>query len=144
MRHHRYKNHNTFAPFGQIMEDLFNKSIGDIVGGDISLNTPSVNTYETERAYVLDIATPGISKENINIEIEKNHLVISADLEKGSEGPKFKRREFDYSKFSRRFKLKDDINLKKISASHNLGVLTITLPKLDAEVVNKKTKIKIE
>ena len=143
MRHHKYHNHNSFAPFGQIIEDFFNKSIGDIVGGDISLNTPSANTFETDEAYTLEIAAPGIKKTEIEIEIEKDHLVISADIDRKEAAPEYKRREFDYSKFTRRFKLKDDINLKTISASYDLGVLTITLPKLDAETVNKITKIKI-
>ena len=143
MRHHKYHNHNSFAPFGQIIEDFFNKSIGDIVGGDISLNAPSANTYETDQAYILEIAAPGINKKDIDIEVEKDHLIISADIDKGTDNPTYKRREFDYSKFTRRFKLKDDINLKNIAASYDLGVLTITLPKLDAETVNKKTKIKI-
>ena len=143
MRHYKYHNQNSFAPFGQIIEDFFNKSIGDLVGGDISLNTPSANTYETDQAYILEIAAPGITKTDIDIEVEKDHLIISADIDKGTDMPAYKRREFDYSKFTRRFKLKEDINLQKIAASYDLGVLTITLPKLDVETVNKKTKIKI-
>jgi len=143
MRHHKYHNHNSFAPFGQILEDFFSKSIGDIVGGDISLNTPSANTYESDAAYTLEIAAPGISKEDIDIEVVKDHLVISADIAQQEESPEYKRREFDYSKFTRRFKLKDDIDLKNISANYELGVLRITLPKLDEDIINKKTKIKI-
>lgn len=142
MRHYRNHDQHSFAPFGQIIEDIFNKSIGDIVGGDISLNTPSANTFETEEAYILEVAAPGISKKDIDIELEKGHLIISSNIEK-KEDTTYKRREFDYSKFKRRFKLKDNINVENISARYELGVLIITLPKLDAKAVNKKTKIKI-
>jgi len=145
MRHRKYKTHHTYPPFGNLIEDFFNKSIGDIIGGDISFNTPSVNTYETEAAYVLEVAAPGIEKENINIELEKDQLIISAEIEESEKNQReYKRREFDYSNFRRRFQLKDDVNVDKVKASHNLGVLTITLPKLDADVVNKKTTVKID
>lgn len=143
MRHHRY-NSNSFAPFGNLLEDFFNKSIGDIVGGDISANTPAVNTYETDEAYVLEVAAPGISKDEIQIEVEKDYLIVSADIERSGNQPKFKRKEFDYGKFSRRFHLKDDIDTSKIKASYALGVLKIHLPKLDTESVNHKTKITID
>jgi len=142
MRDYKYHNSAGFAPFGQILEDFFNKSIGDIVGGDISLNTPSANTYETDKAYVLEVAIPGISKNEIDIEIEKEYLIIASDNHK-DKSPSYKRREFDFSKFRRRFKLKDDINVAEISATYDLGVLTIMLPKLDAKSANKSTKIKV-
>ena len=145
MRHSKYKSYNSYAPFGNLIEDFFNKSIGDIVGGDMSSNTPSVNTYETETAYIMEVAAPGIEKENIKIELEKNQLIISSTIEKSEDNQRtYKRREFDYSNFSRRFQLKDDVNLDKVKASHNLGVLTITLPKLAAEVVKKKTSVNID
>lgn len=143
MRHNRRNHHDAFGPFGQVLEDLFNKSIGDIVGGDISLNTPATNTYETDDAYHLEIAAPGVSKEEINLRIEQNHLLVSADVA-ATDQPDYKRREFDYGKFSRRFKLKDDIDTKKIKASFELGVLKIKLQKLDAKAYEKKTSIKID
>lgn len=143
MRHHRNRNYDTFAPFGQVLEDFFNRSIGDIVGADFSQNTPAVNTSETEKAYLLEVAAPGIAKEDIKLRIEEDHIVISADTETRTD-TKYKRREFDYSKFTRRFKLKDDIDTKKIKAQYDLGVLTVTLPKLDSKAYEKKTTIKID
>lgn len=142
MRHNR-NHYDTFGPFGQVLEDLFNKSIGDIVGGDMSLNMPASNTYETDDAYHLEVAAPGVSKEDIKIRIEQNHLLIEANVE-STDQPDYKRREFDYSKFSRRFKLKDDIDIKKTKARYELGVLKITLAKLDAKAYEKKTSIKVD
>lgn len=143
MRHTRKKHHDAFGPFGQVLEELFNTSIGDIVGGDISHNTPSVNTHEMEDAYYIEVAVPGVAKEDIRLRLEENHLIVEAEVE-STDQPAYKRREFDYSKFSRRFKLKDNIDTKKIKANHDLGILTIKLPKLDAKAYAKKTSIKID
>jgi len=143
MRHNRNNYNDAFGPFGQVLEELFNKSIGDIVGGDLSQNTPAANTFETDEAYHLEIAAPGVTKNDINLRIEQNHLLVTADI-KSEDRPEYKRREFDFSKFSRRFKLKDDIDTKKIKANYELGVLKITLPKLDAKAYEKKTSIKID
>jgi len=143
MRHRRHNHHDSFGPFGQVLEDLFNKSIGDIVGGDLCQNTPAANTFETDDAYHLEIAAPGVAKADIKLRIEGSHLIISADID-SEEHPEFKRREFNYHKFSRRFKMKDDIDTKKIKASYDLGVLKVQLPKLDAKAYEKKTSIKID
>ena len=144
MRHHKYHTRHSFPPFGQILEDFFNKSLGDIVGGDISFNTPNVNAFETEEAYFLEVAAPGVKKEDFNITLEGEHLVVSAQTTDNEAGPEYRRREFDYSKFSRSFKLQDDIETSKISASYDLGVLTIELPKYDASNSNKQTTITID
>lgn len=143
----RYNNCKTqgFEPFASLIDDLLNTNIGDIVGGDISFNTPSANTRETDEAFFIDIAAPGVQKEDFKIKIQKDHLIVSSNIEnKEGSAEEYKRREFDYSKFRRSFRLKDNIDRDQIKASYDLGVLTIRLPKLNAEKANKSTEITVE
>lgn len=133
-----------FTPFADILDDFFGKSIGDILGGDISFNTPSANTYETDEAYHLEVAIPGISKQDIHLKLEQDVLVLSSDIVRSESAPAYKRKEFDYSKFTRRFTLKDDIQKDGITASYELGVLKVHLPKMAEEVYEAASTIQIK
>ncbi|MBT8221390.1 MAG: Hsp20/alpha crystallin family protein [Bacteroidia bacterium] len=147
MRHNRHKYNTGFEPFTSLIDDLFKTSIGDIVGGDISFNTPSANTKETDKAFIIELAVPGIQKDDFNIEIDKDHLVVSVDIDKKTsvaEEDDYKRREFDYRKFRRSFRLNDSIDRNHIKATYDLGVLNLNLPKLGAEILEKKTTINVD
>lgn len=137
---HTYKSN----PFTEILDDFFGKSIGDILGADMSFNTPAANTYETDKAYHLEVAIPGITKKEIHLKIEQDYLILSADIPKSDKAPSYKRKEFDYSKFTRRFLLKDDILKDSITAAYELGVLKITLPKMEEEAYEAASTIKIK
>lgn len=96
---------------------------------------PAINVSESENEYKVEVAAPGMTKEDFNIRIdEENNLVIS--MEKKSESKeekkdrKYLRREFSYSKFEQTMILPDDVDKEKIGAAVENGVLDITLPKL--------------
>ena len=78
MRYSKNHHFDTFGPLGQALEDLFNKSIGDIVGGDLSHNTPAVNTLESDDAYHLDIAVPGVSNHVVAVGVHRGNRDFSA------------------------------------------------------------------
>lgn len=110
---------------------------------------PAINVFETEKEYKVELAAPGMTKEDFNVHIdEENNLVISMEkkTESKEEGNKdekregrYLRREFSYSKFQQTMILPDDVDKEKISAQVENGVLNINLPKF-TEQEKEKTK----
>jgi len=108
---------------------------------------PNVNIIENENDFELQIALPGISKENINISVDGDLLTISNTTEEKSETKsgeneketKFLRKEFSFSSFKRTFTLPETVNATEINASNENGILTITLPKKEEAKAVKKT-----
>ena len=110
---------------------------------------PAINVFETEKEYKVELAAPGMTKEDFNVHIdEENNLVISMEkkTESKEEGNKdekregrYLRREFSYTKFQQTMILPDDVDKEKISAQVENGVLNINLPKF-TEKKKKKAK----
>lgn len=103
---------------------------------------PAINVIETEKACKVELAAPGMTKEDFNVRIdEENNLVIS--MEKKTENKEEKkdgrylRREFSYSKFQQTMILPENVDKDHISAQVENGVLNIELPKLSEEEVKK-------
>lgn len=97
---------------------------------------PAVNVIENEADYKVEVAAPGMTKEDFNVQLaEDNQLVITMEKKNESkdEDKKYLRREFSYSKFQQTMILPDDVEKDHISASVNNGVLTIDLPKKTQE-----------
>lgn len=106
---------------------------------------PAINVFESENSYKVEVAAPGLTKEDFNIKIdETNNLVISMEKsqkeEKKEEGS-YLRREFSYSKFEQRIILPDNINHESISAQVENGVLLIEIPKITEEEAQKNEKL---
>ena len=98
---------------------------------------PAINVFETEKEYKVELAAPGMTKEDFNVHIdEENNLVISMDKEEKKEG-RYLRREFSYSKFQQTMILPDDVDKEKISAQVENGVLNIDLPKFSEQEKEK-------
>lgn len=99
---------------------------------------PAINVFETEKEYKVELAAPGMTKEDFNVHIdEENNLVISMEKktenkEEKKEG-RYLRREFSYSKFQQTMILPDDVDKEKISAQVENGVLNIDLPKFSEQ-----------
>nr|MBP9198211.1 hypothetical protein [Saprospiraceae bacterium] len=62
--------------FTNLMDDVFNRSISDLVGSDFSVTTPSVNITENNDTFTLELAAPGLDKKDFNIFVDKDQLVI--------------------------------------------------------------------
>ena len=93
---------------------------------------PSVNVKETETEYQIEVAAPGLKKENFNVEVENNVLTISYNQkeEKEEKNEGYSRCEFSYSSFRRSFSIpKDEVDDSKIEASYKDGILNVTLHK---------------
>ena len=130
------------ASLGKWMDTLFNTTLADAIGTDFMVSSPSVNIVEHDNHFSMQLAAPGLEKNDFNIRIEQDHLVVSAEkkAEKEESGPKFTRREFNYSSFKRSFLLDDTIQREGISAAYENGVLIITLPKKEETWKKPETK----
>ena len=105
---------------------------------------PAINVIESDKDYKVEVAAPGMTKEDFNIHLsEDNELVISMEKknetkEEDKGNKKYLRREFSYSKFQQALILPDDVEKDKINANVTDGELTIELPKRTPE---EKAKI---
>ncbi len=110
--------------------DFFGRDLLDFNSGS-GETVPSVNIQENESEFSIELAAPGLKREDFKIELEHNVLKISAQKENKSEETqgKYHRREFSYSSFVRSFTLPNSVDTDAIAASYTDGLLTLTLPK---------------
>ncbi len=99
-----------------------------------AFNTPSMNILEDDTEFTLELAIPGLDKEDFNIDIRNGAVHVSAEksAEKDESGKKYKAREFNYSSFKRSYRIPEHVDAQKISAEYTNGILCITLPKTEA------------
>lgn len=104
---------------------------------------PAVNVKEHEKGFVIELAVPGMKKEDLNIELENNKLSISNDKElvENKDAGKYTRREFVYGKFQRTFNLPKNVDDKNIAGDYKAGILTVTIPKIKERNLTKKITI---
>ena len=100
--------------------------------------SPAVNVLEEDKEFVIEVAVPGLGREDFNIEVEDDVLSIFSVEKENKEDKKrnFTRKEFSYKSFKRSFQLPDTIDQDRIEASHKNGVLSISLFKKE-EMVEK-------
>ena len=119
----------------------------------VPMNTPAVNVKETKDEYVVEIAAPGITKEEFTVFVdEEDYLIITLEKREEKEskdeckcdekekkecGERYLRREFSFSKFQQTLILPDNVDKDKIKAKVKHGVLKIELPKIAGESIPK-------
>ena len=106
---------------------------------------PAINVLETEKEYKIELAAPGMTKDDFNVHIdEDNNLVITmekkAENKEENKEERYLRREFSYSKFQQTMILPENVDKENISATVEHGVLNIELPKLSAEEIKKANR----
>ncbi len=130
--------------FPSMFNELFDRDIFDTANMGFNNSTmPAVNIKETKEDFVVEVAAPGMKKDDFKIELDNNFLVISSEKEEKNEEKgegDFTRKEFSYQSFKRSFTLPKTIEDGKIEAKYNDGVLTIVLPKKE-EAKEKPKKI---
>ncbi len=107
------------------------------------MNKPALNIKETEEAFDLEVAAPGLSKEDFNISIDDGYLNISAEktLEKEEQEDNFTRKEFNFNSFKRSLLLPKNVIEEEVKAHYEDGILRLVLQK--KEVDQKYTPRKI-
>lgn len=122
-----------FSPWNEWFENIgsWNRAI----------TVPAVNIAEHKNEYQVSLAAPGLNKEDFKIDVEGNMLTISSEKEERKEEKekKFTRKEYNYTAFSRRFTLPEEINKEKIEAKYEGGILKISLPRKE-EIKKNSTK----
>lgn len=124
-----------------IFSDFFDN---DWMFNRMKSTSPAVNVIENENDYKIEVAAPGMTKEDFHVQLnDDNQLVISMEKknENTDNNKKYLRREFSYSKFQQALILPEDVEKEQISASVNDGVLTISLPKKQQEERKQENRI---
>ncbi len=104
---------------------------------------PSADVSETDAAFQIDIAVPGIDKKDISLDIKDKAIVVTGERSFGEEkkSENFHLVENQYGTFKRSFLIPENVNAGKIEAKHLNGILQITLPKEEVEKLETKVDI---
>ncbi|MEN5387546.1 Hsp20/alpha crystallin family protein [Aliarcobacter skirrowii] len=132
-----------FDPFKQLRDlekDFYTVSKNE----GVSAFVPVVNTREGEFAYHVDVDLPGVKKEDIKVDINKNILTISGERKTKDEIKQedYYKVETYFGKFSRSFTLPDNADVENIEAKSDNGVLEVVIPKLKDDITKKSIEIK--
>lgn len=124
--------------------------LSNMIERNIALNNqncnvcPAYNIIDKNNAWEIQLAVPGISKEAAKIEFKNNMLVVSYENEKQvDDNEKFIRKEFSIQAFSKSFSIPKEANPEKIAANYKNGILTIVIPRNDADKLNLLRNISI-
>ena len=135
----RKTNSSLFPAIPSLMDDFFGRDWLDSTLGDwktIGSTLPAVNVRESNDGYVIEVAAPGMKRDDFKVELDNNVLTISAQMEdnheqKDQEG-NYTRREFSYQSFQRSFSLpQNKVKGDEITARYVDGVLHVTVPKTE-------------
>ncbi|MCW3785396.1 Hsp20/alpha crystallin family protein [Plebeiibacterium sediminum] len=137
---------NWFPSFPSLVDRFFDGELMDWNSSNYSSTNstlPAVNVKENENEFLIDVAAPGLKKEDFSVNYDNGRLTISSEKKNEKEekdGEKVTRREFSYQSFQRSFTVAQNIvDAEKIEAHYDNGILHISLPKRD-EVKPKPTK----
>jgi len=123
--------------YNDVFDSLFNAD--QLLSKSTVNRIPAVNIVENEIEFQLEIAAPGINKEDFKINLEKDQLSVSAgkqDDKESEEKKQYNRREFNYSVFTKKFTLPESVDTNKIAAEYKDGILFIH--------ISKKAELKIQ
>lgn len=135
------------------LPDVFNDFFDTDFLPKVNSNTtaPAINVIEKKDEYDVELAAPGMAKEDFKVSLDEDHnLVVELDkkvekTEENKETGHYLRREFSYTKFHQTLLLPDDVNRDNISATVENGVLKVVLPKLQPQEMKKeRTMIEIQ
>lgn len=102
-------------------------------------NRPLANIEESKEAYAIHLAAPGLEKPDFKISLDQNVLKVEVDKARPETPFNKVKTEYSYNKFSRNFKVHDDVNTSAITAAYENGILRITLPKKVEATAEPKT-----
>jgi HSP20 family protein len=126
--------------------DVFDSILNDSFLSDkLSTRVPAVNIAETENEFQIELAAPGLKKEDFKISVDKNVLSVSADkkTENVEEGKKFSKREYSYNSFTRSFTLPEVADHSKIEAEYTDGILKLNVAKKEeAKIQSREIAVK--
>jgi HSP20 family protein len=132
------KNGSRLNALPMLFDDFFSREIFDWKNSNFSNTSttiPAVNIKETPEHYEVEVAAPGMTKKDFNLELDGNILTISSERqsqreENENESERYSLREFSYQSFQRTFTLqKEVVDVEKIEAKYENGILRLLIPK---------------
>lgn len=132
------KTRNTAPYFNNVFDSLFSEAINK---NESIHKIPNVNIYEGLNEYKIELAAPGLKKEDFKIDLKKDNLSVWAEkkVETTDSQKDYTRREFEYNSFARSFVLPEGIDSDKITAAYTDGILYITIGKQEeAKLIQKE------
>lgn len=138
-----FNSYSDLPSFNRFFDDFFQKGIEGF--NPSSTQSIAVNARENETEFTLELALPGIKKEEVDIALEKDTLTVSSATKSSDTKEKqgYTRKEFGHFSFKKVFTLPELVDREKVKASFQDGVLKIELPKLEKENQNHKRLISI-
>ena len=115
-----------FNPFNHHWQEANSK--------DLKVTRPAANIIRRESGYEIQLAVPGISKDQIKLQVIEGQLIISANTSSHDTTPTFVRHEFDYTNFKRSFNLQQNADTDNLKASFDQGILSIVIPTKEPQV----------
>lgn len=142
----------SLAPsFDLLVDDFFNRHLlgyNDRNFPAIGSRIPSANIEETPKSFKIELAAPGLRKEDFNVELKNNILTIASEKEESSEEKdeegRIRRKEFNFSSFQRSFTLPETANEEKIEATYKDGILHLEVAKKRTDSPKSAKKIDIK
>ncbi len=130
------------------IDDIFGRDLENMFSERTGLNVPAVNLVEGDDEFRIEVAAPGLEKDDFKVDLDNNVLTISSEKEEKDEEKdkedKVVRCEFNYTKFSRSFTLPDGANEENIKANHKDGVLYVHIPKKEEAKQKPPKQIEIK
>ncbi|MCW5907168.1 MAG: Hsp20/alpha crystallin family protein [Chitinophagales bacterium] len=135
----------TFPRFSSIIDNFFENDFPHLTRNEFFKTPALVNVKDTKESYQIEVAAPGFKKEEFSVKVDGNILTIAAESKKETETTeeKYTRKEFNFSSFSRSFTLPKTIDVTKVGAGYDNGILTVTLPKKEEAKENPQIEVKI-
>jgi HSP20 family protein len=130
--------------FPSLFDEFFTRDFG-IDLAPRTYQTPAVNITEKEDAFHMELVAPCKEKTDFDVVLEEDTLTISTTSENEivEDDTQFTRREFDYTSFTRSFRIPETIDTKSIKANYKNGLLYIVLPKRKEAIPEPKKQIEI-
>ena len=140
------RNGNLFSPVPELFDDFFNRDLFNWRTSNFSntsTTVPAVNIKETNVNYEVEVAAPGMTKDDFKVELDGNILTISSNRineKEDVDDERYSMKEFSYQSFQRIFNLqKDVVDVEKIEAKYENGILKLSLPrKEEAKKISAK------
>ncbi|MDB4924632.1 Hsp20/alpha crystallin family protein [Mucilaginibacter sp.] len=127
-------------------DNIFESILNDTFLSDRMVSrVPAVNIAETNGHYHIELAAPGLKKEDFKVNLDGDMLTISAEkeAEQGDRDKKYNKREYTYTSFVRSFTLPESVDEGSIEAEYTDGVLRINIAKREeARTASRQIEIK--
>ena len=136
------KNNTLLPGFNDVFESIFNDTF---LNDRMVARVPAVNISESENNYHVELAAPGLKKEDFKLNLDQNTLTISVEQSSDHQDNQknYSKREYSYSSFVRSFTLPESADVSQIEATYNDGILRIDIAKREeAKAVRRQIEIK--